>query len=119
MKTFNFQDTEVELTLNQIFVWPQQNGLNNVIGKVNWSISFNRNGAQSRGQVDTLLSQPQAAEFVPIEQVTPDQALDWALAAQGGTAYVDYLYRIHHNERLTYLERQVGLVPWDLGAEQP
>lgn len=114
MITFDFLNTEVTLELVKFFVWPEKNGQQNVVGRVDWQITFLRNGAQSRGSAQTLLNVDDLSNFVDVNQLTEDQILTWAYNTQGAEVYLNFIYNEVHNSNLNFLEKQIGLVPWSL-----
>jgi len=110
-------EISVSQELVQVWVKPQQGEFSNVIARVDWRIHFDRNEARSTGGVETMIdiSQLSAGSFVDINSVSEIQVLSWALAAQGGENFINHLLPFH-SERLDYLEKQVGLVPYVLNG---
>jgi hypothetical protein len=102
-----------QFNVEQLQVFPSKNGLTNVVGLVQWSVVFTDtvSGATSTGMGETLLGDPNPAQFVPVGNVTHQMAIDWMVAAQGGQTFVDQLQAIHAGQ-LAYNVQKIGLVPW-------
>lgn len=98
----------VTMKLHEVQVYENKDGRENVIGLVRWTVEFSRGQFVSRAGVETLLDVSSLSNFTPIEQVTREQVLAWAAAAQGGDAFVEHL-RPYHEDELDLQERRTGL----------
>ena len=94
--------------VTQIGVHPSRDGKSNVIAQVMWHFVAERNGHTSVCIADTMLPIDGFTEFTPIEQVTKEQVLSWAIAAEGGQAFLDSLMT-HHERALIDKEKRVGV----------
>ena len=102
----------VTMKLHEVHIFESKNGYENVVGMVRWTVEFSRGQFVSRAGVETLLDVSSLSNFTPIAQVTREQVLTWAAAAQGGDAFVEHL-RPHHENELDLQERRAGLVPYE------
>ena len=102
-----------QFNVEELQVFPSKNGLTNVIGLVRWSVVFTETGTgvTSSGMGETLLGEPPLDAFVPVDQVTEQQAIEWVIAAEGGQAFLNKLQAIHSGQ-LAYNAKKIGLVPW-------
>lgn len=98
----------INTKLHEVQVYENKEGYANVVGLVRWAVEFQRGGFVSRAGIETLLDTSDLSGFTPIEQVTREQALAWALAAQGGEAFIEHL-RPYHEADLDEQERRAGL----------
>jgi len=110
--------TTISKQLTSVWIFPTVGGFNNVLGRVDWQIRFEREGAVSIAGIETLINTSllDSASFIDIDAMTSDLALDLAYAAQGGAAFVEHLQPFHE-ERLDYLIQQNGLIPWTLNDQ--
>ena len=110
--------TTISKQLTSVWVFPELGAFTNVLGRVDWQLHFERDGATSTAGVETLinLDDLDAGTFVDIESLTSEQALALAYNSQGGQDFVDHLQPFHE-ERLDYLILQNGLIPWTLNDQ--
>ena len=110
--------TTISKQLTSVWIFPQVGAFSNVLGRVDWQLHFEREGAVSVAAVETLinLDDLEAGTFVDIESLTTPQALELAYQPQGGDDFVDHL-RDFHEGRLDYLIQQQGLIPWTLNDQ--
>jgi hypothetical protein len=97
------------MKLHDVQVYKNKNGHSDVIGLVRWAVEFQKGSFVSRAVVETLLDTSNLNNFVPITQVTREQVLSWALAAQGGEEFVEQHLRPHHEADLETQEHRSGL----------
>lgn len=111
----NFLGTQTKLTINlvKMFVWPEKENRQNVVGKVDWSIKFERGGFESSTRMQTMLELSADGQFIDINQLTDDVVLGWVLSKQGGDEFLSFTYTSFHDERLTVMAKEAGLVPWN------
>lgn len=88
-------------------------GKKNVIANIAWQLVAERNGFTSISVVDTLIPIGDLSNFVPVEQVSKQQALDWAIAAEGGNSFIQML--TEHHERVLSAEEKRAAVELYLG----
>ena len=104
----------IEFTIKKTYVFPQRGELTNVIGKVDWDVRVSEGLAESFGAGETLLDVDAITNFVPAQQVTDAQLIEWVKAAEGGEAFLQTLRQVH-GPHLAWKQRQIGLVPWVAG----
>lgn len=100
------------LQIHEINVYPEYNGKQNVIRRVVVRVTFSKDGAESIGLIESVLSVIDLSNFVAIEELTDQQIIDWAIDAQGGEAMLSGLEAIHQEE-LDYRARYAGTVKYD------
>lgn len=114
--------TNISKQLHRVDVFPERDGLTNVIGRVFWAVVFERDGVASAGGAETLLAVDNIATFIPIEQLTKEQILEWAFEAQGGDAFVQQI-QPYHEQQLDWMVKCKGLVEYkgltDVATSQP
>lgn len=81
--------------LVRVFVLPQHNGMQNVIRRVHWIITFEQDGYSSVAFAETFLDVDNIQNFIAADQVGTNRLLDWAYEAQGGDAYVAQIQPYH------------------------
>ena len=108
---------QTKFTVRQIHVFPKKGDLVNIVGKVDWTVTFTRNGATSSGAGDTLLDTDNVKYFIPIEEVTEQLAIQWVLEKEGGDNFIENLKRMHE-QNLQYQEKMIGLVPWEFADKE-
>jgi hypothetical protein len=94
--------------LTQVFVIPEHNGNQNVIRRVLWQLSFTADGVESSAGVETFLDVDNIQNFIPVNEVGDARLLEWALAAQGGDAFLAQIQPFHE-EQLNYAKQCAGL----------
>jgi hypothetical protein len=101
--------------LLKIEVIPEENGMQNIVRKVEWSIIFEdeNTGVTSQASIHTVLPNPQSDNFADITEVTKTQILDWATDMQGGQKFIDKLMALHQDE-IIYKNKLIGVVEYDL-----
>jgi hypothetical protein len=76
---------------------PSLHGFENVISLIQWGIDFEQDGVHSVAYIETPLDTANIADsqtFVPMEQLTKEQLLDFAKNAQG-EQHIDTLTQAH------------------------
>lgn len=106
---------EVSYEIIDLFVFPEKNGLTNVIGRVNLQTTFSRNGASIQGRIDCILDTDNLSEetFIPVNNITTEIVSNWAIAANGGEAFLEQLKQFN-DELLTQKEKEIGLVRYEM-----
>lgn len=92
---------DYEMNLRSIEVIPQQDTFTDVLKRIVWEVEFFDTGnpdIKSKGGVETYLNTDalSANTFVDYTNLTKTQILEWVLAAQGGTAFLDELLEGGH-----------------------
>jgi hypothetical protein len=103
---------QTKFTVRQLHVFPKRGENTNVVGKVDWAVTFTRNGAASTGAGETLLDVDNLQHFISIDEVTEQLAIKWMLEKEGGDAFIERLQKMHEST-LQYQEKMAGLVPWE------
>jgi hypothetical protein len=100
--------------LVKVEVMPEENGMQNIIRKVEWNIIFEdeHTGVTSQASIHTVLPNP-IDTFTDISDVTQTQILDWATAEQGGQLFINKLMALHQDE-IIFKNKLVGVVEYDL-----
>tara|TARA_A200000159_G_scaffold70951_1_gene65892 strand:+ start:687 stop:1046 length:360 start_codon:yes stop_codon:yes gene_type:complete len=98
------------MKLRSISVIDQQDTFTNVIKRVEWVVSFFDTATPhviSDGTVETYLNTDaiSADTFTPYDNLTHTAILQWALDAEGGTAFLDQLLEGGH---AAHLEKSIA-----------
>lgn len=101
--------TTVTPKLHAVHVFENKDGHANVIGMVQWAVEFQQGDFVSRAGIETFLDVSDLSNFVPIEQVTREQVLAWAFAAQGGDSFIENI-RPYHESDIEVQTRRSGMV---------
>lgn len=96
----------------QLGVQPQIDPHTNVVAFVQWGLSFSRNGHESVAMVATYLPLNDLSNFIPVQQLTKDQIIDWCVAVEGGEQFINNLTHIHERQ-LDVMERRAGVAKFD------
>jgi hypothetical protein len=105
----------VSYQLEQVYVWPEIVGYQNVVGKVKWQIVFQRGSFSSIAYIETELSPGDIINFVPIDQVNRALLFSWCLSKEGGENYLALIQR-YHLENIDRQERQSQLVEYSISS---
>lgn len=95
----------------QIDTHPEKEGHQHVVSGVRWLMAATRSGFESVAVVYSVLPIDDLSQFTPIEQITKEQLLEWAIASQGGQEWVDSMMA-HHDRCLALDEARAGTVPY-------
>jgi hypothetical protein len=101
----------IEYKVVQIDTHPERQGHQHVVAGVQWLMVASRNGFSSAALVYSLLPIDDLSDFVPVEQLTKEQLIAWAMAAEGGQEWIDRTMA-HHNACLTLDEARAGTAPY-------
>jgi len=113
---------DYEVTLTAAAAIDQQDTFNDVIKKVTWLIGFFDTAnptIKSNAAVESYLNTDSLSSdtYVPYANVTQTQILQWALDAEGGTAFLDQLLEGGHAVNLeklvndaAYTEKDISLL---------
>ena len=98
------------MKLKSVSVIDQQDTFTNVIKRVEWAVNFFDTAIPhviSKATVETYLDTNtiSADSFTSYENITQTQILQWALDAEGGTAFLDQLLEGGH---AAHLERSIA-----------
>lgn len=88
-----------EFKLYNVKVEPTFEDKENVIMFVTWGIEFAMGEYSNKAVIETLLTYDPNEVFVPVEDLTKQQILDWAIKAQGGDQFIAQL-EYHHGLQL-------------------
>lgn len=100
-----------EYKLFGLGVHPEYAARSDVVAEVRWGIVSSRSGFSAQHFAQTLLPLGELSEFTPIDQLTKQQILDWAVAAEGGAPYLQHILD-YQNLDLTAQERAAGVVAY-------
>lgn len=82
--------------LKQTYVYPELGTSTNVIGAVDWIVSFEENGVVSNAAVRTSFTDYKStAPFKPIEELTDDEIIAMCVEIEGGQTFLDHLETLH------------------------
>lgn len=98
-----------QFKLYKVKVEPTLGDKTDVVLYVLWGIEFELDGYTNKALIETLLNFDPNADFVPIEDLTKEQILEKAIAAQGGNQFVDQL-EYHHRLQLESDKAKAELV---------
>lgn len=90
--------TEITKKIEQLHVYPELNGVQNVIRGVVFSITFTRDGVSSSGAVDAILDVNDLSQFVSITELTDEQIIEWAYQKAGGGILLQQLQSFHEEQ---------------------
>lgn len=90
--------TEIIKKIEQVFVYPEFNGIQNVIRSVVFSITFTRNGVSSSGLIDAVLDVEDAEQAVTLNAVPDDQIIELAYQKAGGDFLLQQLQPFHEEQ---------------------
>jgi hypothetical protein len=78
---------------------PKVGANTNVVTLVRWGIEFEKNGEKNQALVETVLPEPKpGATFIPVNELTRDKIIGFALAAQGGNDWLSYMSKMHEGQ---------------------
>jgi hypothetical protein len=78
---------------------PHLNDKENVITYIFWAVKFELDGYSNRAIVETMINFDPTSTFIPVENLTKEQILSWAIAKQGGDEFLKQL-EYHHTIQL-------------------
>lgn len=104
---------EIEYEIVRLLVYPEKNGLSNVVGKAVLKTIFSRNGVSVEGRLSAYLDtdniDPDA--FIDAENLDVDTVSAWVVASRGGEEFISSLKQ-SHDELLSAKEVEAGLVDY-------
>jgi len=103
---------DTKFSVRKMYVFPKKGDNVNVVGKVDWAVTFSRNGVTSTGVGETLLGTDNIEYFVPIDEITENVVIQWVIAKEGGQQFIQRLQQIHE-PNLQYQEKMAGMVEWE------
>lgn len=98
--------------LFDVGVVPNLNGRANFVRRVRWGVTWEDSGFSSSASVESVLPFDEAAAFRPIESVSKDDVVAWAIAAQGGQQFIDNLAQ-YHTADLAHQIATAGVVSYE------
>lgn len=96
----------------QLGVQPKIGEHANVVAFVQWGLCFSRNGHESVAMIATYLPLNDLSNFIPVQELTKDQIIDWCVSVEGGEHFINNLTHIH-NRQLDVMERRAGVAQFD------
>ena len=81
----------VNFYVDKVGVLPSANVLPNVIKYVKWVAIYELDGNKSVVPGEAFLLDPNPEKFMPIETISDQQVIDWAIASHGGQPFLDEL----------------------------
>lgn len=105
---------DVSYEIIELMVFPEKEGFLNVVGKVRLKTIFSRNGVSTYGRMEALLDTEalSSGTFISVENLDVATVAAWAIAANGGEAFLSSLKEIH-DPLLAYKENEIGLVRYE------
>lgn len=110
--------TTVSFFVNTIGVTPSVNGLTNAIKYVQWYAVYELDGEKSVVPGEAFLDDPAPENFLPIETVSDQQAIDWAIASHGGQPFLDEMMAFQ-TMHLEQLKLKKSVVRWETPLLDP
>ena len=110
---------DYEMVLNQVNVIRDQDGLSDIVKRVEWFIKFfdaDNNVAKSTAVVESYLPTDSLSSesFVAFENLTHSQIMQWAFDHEGGNAFLDALLEGGHADHLAKVIADAELLQKDL-----
>jgi hypothetical protein len=110
---------DYEMVLNQVNVIRDQDGLENIVKRVEWVVKFfdaDNPVTKSTAAVETYLPTESLSSesFVAFEDLTHTQIMQWAFDLEGGNAFLDALLEGGHADNLAKLLSDAALLQKDL-----
>jgi hypothetical protein len=81
--------------INAIKVFPEWNGLREVVGYVRWTAIFELDGFENTSCGETFLNPPSPDTFIDVSTLSKEAILDWVISKEGGGAFVQMLSEIN------------------------
>ncbi len=78
-----------------VLALPQLAEHENVVARVDWAVAAQEGSLFSKGGGQTLLDTTEITDFVPADQLTEEQLIQWVIAAEGGQKFLDDLTAFH------------------------
>lgn len=104
--------------IESINVIPSINGCINAIKRIVWHVIFEKDGIQSQGAGETYLNDPVAESFIPIDQLTDQQVIDWVVEKNGGANYLAEI-RAYHEQDIDIKKLKESLITWEQPLLEP
>jgi hypothetical protein len=95
--------------LYEVGVLPTVGGHQNVVARVRWGIEYEESGVVSMAAGESLLNVNDIQSFIPIEQLSREQVIDWAFATHGGDSFLQTMLT-YHTQQVNYQKAQIGIV---------
>lgn len=96
--------------VNKVYV-EQHPDCPNSVARVAWICEMTRGTVKVYGAGVTYLTPPSPQGFIPIDQLTAQQVVDWVTQTQGGQAWVDS-YVALHEDAMQMAERNAQMQNW-------
>lgn len=84
-----------KFTITKIYTYPSLNGTENVVGKIDWIVTFNKDGIESSGIGSTIIPATSEVLATPLSSLTHEQAIEWIKFAEGGEGFLLGLEQFH------------------------
>jgi hypothetical protein len=101
----------IQYKVVQIDTHPEKHGHQHVVSGVQWLMIATRSGFESISVAHSILPVDDLSQFTPVEQLTKEQLIAWAVASQGGQDWMDRMME-HHDMCLSMDEARAGTVPY-------
>lgn len=83
--------------ISKVRTKPVVGGNTDVISVIEWVIEFSNEIGSSFASGETVLNTDNIQDFTPISAVNKDMLVKWFIDAEGGSAFLDSLYRGHEH----------------------
>lgn len=81
-------DVVISRLLFEVGVRPEYDGKSNVVQRVHWALSFEKDGITVLSSFETFLTLGNLNPFTPIENLSKSQVLDWAYQHENGDEFI-------------------------------
>lgn len=88
-------EIDVSFDLINMKVFPDIDGNQNVVGRVDWIVTFSAQGQEVKGGGSTDLNVYNIPNFISIDQLTKQDIINFVIDANGGNNWVQKLKDIH------------------------
>jgi len=78
-----------------MYTYPERFGNTNVVGKVEWKCTFNWQGFESMGVGETALRIAPDESFIPLDQLTKQNIIDFVISSNGGPNWIERMKELH------------------------
>lgn len=105
-----------QFNLTGLLVKPNAQESDSILAKAEWECVFWRGDFSVRGAGASYLTRESKPAGVELAEITPDQAVEWMIASEGGQPFVDRLIKGHEwfileQENRAQLQRLFGQEP--------
>lgn len=102
-----------KFSMTGLLVKPNAQESDNILAKADWECVFWRGDSSVSGAGASYLTRKSKPDGVELAEITPDQAVEWMIASEGGQPFVDRLIKGHEwfilgQENRAQLQRLFG-----------